>query len=400
MGKISPVSTKYIIHASIKSTGIVEKPDVIGAIFGQTEGLLGNDLELRELQKSGRIGRIDVKINKQKGKAEGEIIIPSSMNKSETAIIAASVETIERIGPCDSQISVLTIEDVRIAKRKYILDRAKDLLHRMIHDTLPDSKEISEEVFKSVRAREIGEYGPDSLPCGPDVEESDEMIIVEGRADVINLLKHDFRNVIAMNGTSVPNSIIALSKVKDVTAFVDGDRGGELIVSSLKQVAEVDFVAIAPFGREVEELTKKEIHKALRAKVPMEQAKFNGEDSSRREAPKQEVSGENNFVKKEYSRSARDKGEYAVFKKFADDIVGSKGAFILDDSMQVLGKVPVTELKNALKEIESCHAVVMDGELDKVLADIAKAAGVKWIVPNSSKINSSRWLRVVTTAEL
>ena len=55
MGKISQVSSKYIIHANIDIEGVVDRPDVIGAIFGQTEGLLGADLELRELQKSGRI---------------------------------------------------------------------------------------------------------------------------------------------------------------------------------------------------------------------------------------------------------------------------------------------------------------------------------------------------------
>ena len=57
MGKISPVSAKYIVHSSINIDGVVDRPDVIGAIFGQTEGLLGADLELRELQRSGRIGR-------------------------------------------------------------------------------------------------------------------------------------------------------------------------------------------------------------------------------------------------------------------------------------------------------------------------------------------------------
>ena len=58
MAKISPVGAKYIVHTVISAEGVVEKPDVVGAIFGQTEGLLGNDLELRELQRSGRIGRI------------------------------------------------------------------------------------------------------------------------------------------------------------------------------------------------------------------------------------------------------------------------------------------------------------------------------------------------------
>jgi DNA primase len=71
MGKISPVSIKYIIHARLELSGVAERPDIIGAVFGQTEGLLGSDLELRELQKSGRIGRIDVKLEIKSGKTSG-----------------------------------------------------------------------------------------------------------------------------------------------------------------------------------------------------------------------------------------------------------------------------------------------------------------------------------------
>src|SRR3989344_964163 len=106
MGKISPVSAKYVIQANIEIDGIVERPDVIGAIFGQTEGLLGTELELRELQRSGRIGRIDVRTEIKSGKTSGEIIIPSSLDKAETAIIAAASETIQRIGPCNARVKI------------------------------------------------------------------------------------------------------------------------------------------------------------------------------------------------------------------------------------------------------------------------------------------------------
>ena len=42
---------KYIIHASIRTDGTVARKDVIGAIFGQTEGLLGDELQLRKIFK-------------------------------------------------------------------------------------------------------------------------------------------------------------------------------------------------------------------------------------------------------------------------------------------------------------------------------------------------------------
>src|SRR3989344_5930323 len=179
MGKISPVSSKYIIHTQIQIEGVVDRPDVIGAIFGQTEGLLGADLELRELQRSGRIGRIDVRLDTKTGKTEGYIIIPSSLDKTETAIIGAALETIQRIGPCNAKVRVEKIEDVRISKRNYVIERAKELLKNLTTMVLPDSQEITDEVAHSVRMMEITEYGRDRLPAGPGIDESEEIIVVE-----------------------------------------------------------------------------------------------------------------------------------------------------------------------------------------------------------------------------
>ena len=150
MGKISPVSSKYIINTNIQIEGVVDRPDVIGAIFGQTEGLLGTELELRELQRSGRIGRIEVKLDTKAGKTEGAIIIPSSLDKTETVIIGAALETIQRIGPCNAKVKIDKIEDVRISKRNFVIERAKELLKQLTDEVLPDSQEITEEVASSV----------------------------------------------------------------------------------------------------------------------------------------------------------------------------------------------------------------------------------------------------------
>ena len=251
MGKISPVSAKYVIHTQIKIDGVVDRPDVIGAIFGQTEGLLGADLELRELQRSGRIGRIDVNIDIKAGKAEGTIIVPSSLDKTETAIVSAALETIQRIGPCNATVKIDRVEDVRISKRNFVITRAKEILKTLNDSVLPDSQELTEEVSQSVRMGLISEYGKDRLPAGPGIDESEEVFIVEGRADVLNLLKNGIKNVIGMNGTSVPQTIIELCKQKVVTLFVDGDRGGDLILKELMSVAEIDYVVKAPDGKEV-----------------------------------------------------------------------------------------------------------------------------------------------------
>src|SRR3989344_1594786 len=385
MGKISPVSAKYIIHTSIQIEGTVDRPDIIGAVFGQTEGLLGSDLELRELQKSGRIGRIEVNTDIKAGKTEGNIIIPSSLDKTETAVVAAAMETIQRIGPCNAKVKVLKLEDVRISKRSFIITRAKELLKSFTDNVLPDSQEITEEVAQSVRMMEVAEYGKEKLPAGPAIDESEEIILVEGRADVLVLLKCGFKNAIAINGTSVPASIIPLCAQKIVTLFVDGDRGGDLITKEVMEVAEIDFVVKAPDGKEVEELTKKEIHKALRGKITAEQAKHDLKDVQptkngqirrieNREAPR-------NIVRAGISDEQKKK-----FKSLLDDLVGTRGAYVLDENLAVLGKVPSTELQDTLRGIKGVSAVVFDGSIGKDLVISAERAGVKTLVAMDSKI--------------
>ena len=118
---LDPSTIKYLIKARISADGIVEKPDVVGAIFGQTEGLIGEELDLRDLQKTGRMGRIEVDMKSNKGKTEGEILIPSSLDQVETAILAASLETIDRVGPCKAKIVLISVEDVRAERKQKIV---------------------------------------------------------------------------------------------------------------------------------------------------------------------------------------------------------------------------------------------------------------------------------------
>lgn len=268
---IDPSTTKYLIKARLQADGIVEKPDVVGAIFGQTEGLLGDELDLHDLQKSGRMGRIEVEVISKQGKSDGEVLIPSSLDQVETVILASALETIDRVGPCKAKITILGIEDVRVIKRAKIIERAKELLADLIKQSKTTGIDLTESVRQSVQIEELVHYGKEHLPAGPNVGESDAVIVVEGRSDVLNLLRSGIKNTIAVEGTNVPKTVMDLSKERIITAFVDGDRGGDLILRELFQVAEVDFVARAPRGMEVEELTQKQIMKCLRNKIPGEQ---------------------------------------------------------------------------------------------------------------------------------
>lgn len=445
MGKISPVSYKYIVHTTIKIEGVVDRPDVIGAIFGQTEGLLGNELELRELQRSGRIGRIEVNLDIKTGKTVGNIIIPSSLDKSETVIIAAALETIQRIGPCNAKVNIDKIEDVRVSKRNFVIERAKELLKNLTDDVLPDSQEITDEVSQSVRMMEIVEYGRDRLPAGPSIDDSDEIIIVEGRADVLCLLKNGFKNVIAMNGTSVPKTIIDLTRKKTTTVFVDGDRGGDLIIQELSGVADIDFVIKAPDGKEVEELSKKEIHKSLRGRIAIEQVKLEvvsnqGFDSNKHKeytssprkdyvpqrrdynpGTRREIKRDNNGnVRRDFNRVPRrdfntksssvtsfrglklSKEEKVHFKSMLEDLVGTRGAYILDKELKILGKVPTSELSSTMTSLHSgMHAIVFDGSITSDIVSIAERVNVKHLVAMDSKVkNDATRINIVVNTDL
>ncbi|MFH1275517.1 MAG: DNA primase DnaG [Candidatus Woesearchaeota archaeon] len=437
MAKISPVAAKYIVHATIHIDGIVDRPDVIGAIFGQTEGLLGSDLELRELQRSGRIGRIEVNVSTSSGKTTGEIIIPSSLDKTETAIVAAALEIIQRIGPCNAKVDIQSIEDVRISKRQFVIERAKALLKELTEKTLPDSQEIAEEVSQSVRMMEAVTYGREKLDAGPAVEESDDIIVVEGRADVLNLLKHGFKNAIALNGTSVPQTIKELTTKKNTTVFVDGDRGGDLIIREMISTAEVDFVCKAPDGKEVEEITKKEIHKALRGKITAEQSKLDlGIDDTgalkadnigntrsprdyRQPQRSQSASTDNRSQPSQTdhrsqqqrplqrpqstsNNTSRPRGktltpeEKKLFKVTLEDLFGTRGACIFDQKLNILGKVPLSELSTTIKSLNGgIYALALDGIVDIDLVRTAEKLGVSHVIATGSKVKDAR-VNIVT----
>jgi DNA primase len=379
MAKVSPVSIKYMIHANFTVEGALEKPDVIGAIFGQTEGLLGSDLEMRELQKEGKIGRIEVDLHREGKRTTGAIKIPTALDQSETTLIAAAVETIERIGPCDSQIEVERIEDVRGSKRDYIIERAKKLMGEIEGST--DSREISNEIKDSAKTAGVKEYGDEKLPCG-DLS-GNEIIVVEGRADVLNLLRNGVNNVIAMNGTKLPDSISELGEKKELTLFVDGDRGGKLIAQNAKDNAKIKYIATAPDGKEVEELTGKEIYMNLRKKIPVNEffSRFgNGYQN-----------GFYKPAKKETKEVELDEEKKAELKKISDGNKGTGKAIILDDSLQEMKKISAKSLGAILKKTETNpYAVIVDGQVTNSVIKTAEDAHVQVIVAKNFGATSDK----------
>ena len=390
MGKGEELTTtKYLIHAQINANGIVEKPDVVGAVFGQTEGLLSNDLDLRELQRTGRIGRIQVNIHSNGGRAKGDIVIPSSLDRVETAILAASLETINRVGPCEARIQTLKVEDVRAVKREQVVNRAKEIYKNMVESVGPASMKMIEEVREAMRIHEISEYGDDRLPAGPSIHTSDAIIVVEGRSDVLNLLKYGIKNTVAVEGVSVPQSIGELSKKRTTTAFVDGDRGGELILKELLQIGDVDYITRAPQGKEVEDLEKDEVLVALRDKVPTPQflANHNILSESDNNGHKKHDKHHHKKHQKYNKEPEIEDDEVSLMKDMLKEFEGTGCGAILDEALNITKEVSIEDIYEEIKNIEeSADTVIFDGIISQRLVDVSSQKGIKKLVAFKSNI--------------
>ncbi len=424
MGALT-ITAKYLIELNFEVQGTVDKPDIIGALFSQTEGLLGPDLDLRELQNTSRIGRIEVEVEHKGDKTVGKVYVPSNLNHYETALIAAMLETVDRVGPYNAKFQVDTIKDLRSEKRKLIIDRAKELIKLVERETIPDTKELMDKLLSEVKQSEIVSYGPEGLPAGPDVEASDTVIIVEGRADVINLVKHGYRNVIAIEGASggIPKTVVELSRKKTTIAFTDGDRGGEMVLRELLKVADIDYVARAPPGKEVEQLTAKEIAKALRNKIPveeylnqlgkrdrqvieesrrqMEQAQAQATGAAQQpeqvqvtqtqqvqvtqqaqsiEVPAQQTQQQATQLPQQAQVIQQQPQLPSNVIDEVNKLVGTLEAIIYDKNWNALKRVPVRDLLDALQQISDAYAIVFDGVGTQRLVDAAVSKGVKVLV--------------------
>ncbi|MFC2175265.1 DNA primase DnaG [archaeon] len=456
MGKTYIDTVKYLIKATIEIDGIVEKPDVVGAIFGQTEGLLTDELDLRELLKSGKIGRIEVDIKINKGKSKGILEVPSSLDKSETALIGAVLETVDRVGPCTAKIVVTDIDDTRASKRDFVLGRAKELL-KDFEGERKETKELTGEIKASQKTGKLKLYGTEKIPAGPDIDSSDEIIVVEGRADVITLLKAGINNVISLKGAVIPKTVVELSKTKEVTLFVDGDRGGDMAARNFSDTGKIEYVAKAPDGKEVEELTQKEILKCLKNRVPFKRfalkssvktpirsgdRESRGRDSRGRSDRGGRVSRDRGSSDRGSSdrggresrgrsdsrsrdsrdrggrdsrgrggRDSRDRGGRDRFEKPApkpaptelakvyDTIKSSMKAVLLDKNGKAIGEVQVAELVNKMQTEKKIDKVVFDGIITQRLIDLAAEKKVSTLVGlKKAKIDDTKGVAVYTMA--
>ncbi len=408
---------KYHVKLKFDVDGLVEKADIIGAIFGQTEGLLGPEMNLNELQKVSKVGRIEVNVDSKSNSAKGDALIPMSTDISTAALIAAAIESIDKVGPFQAKFSLIGIDDIRAIKKKIIVDRAKKIVQEWATKTISEGEEMLKDVYDASKPGRLTTFGKAQLACGVGVFDSDWIILVEGRADVINLLRAGFENSIAIEGAKIDETILKLTHGKRVVAFIDGDRAGDLILKELQGLVKIDRVYRAPAGREVEECTPLEISEILKdVEQYIKNIYSNSPNSSNSENQfqtrnnvqsttnqnqinmidmntkpinnqqnKASVEDNNNKITyanidKNISPIKEDEVIISTIKQIFPEINETLEAVIFDNSMKAMIKVPVSDIVKRISNSQGGKLLVLDGIITQRLIEAANKAGIQYII--------------------
>jgi DNA primase len=389
---------KYHVKLKFEVDGLVEKADIIGAIFGQTEGLLGPEMNLNELQKVSKVGRIEVNVDSKSNTAKGDALIPMSTDISTAALIAAAIESIDKVGPFQARFGLVGIDDIRAIKKKLIVDRAKKIVQEWATKTISEGEEMLKDVYDASKPGKLTAFGKAQLACGTGVFDSDWIILVEGRADVINLLRAGFDNAIAIEGAKIDETVTKLTEGKRVIAFLDGDRAGDLILKELQGLVKIDKILRAPVGREVEECTPLEIAEILKETTQyvapsaqhnqsFQQMQQHSESKQTNKRDKQEqvteiqqhqaqvVSNNSSSLQQEDNADI-----LSAVREVYPQINETLEAVLLDSSMRTLLKIPVSDVIKKLNITEGATLLVLDGIVTQRLVEAADKAGIQYIV--------------------
>ncbi|MCS7122555.1 MAG: toprim domain-containing protein [Candidatus Micrarchaeota archaeon] len=400
MGKTYMDNLKYLIRVIVEVKGKVGKEDIIGAVFGQTEGLLGRDMDLRALQDSGKIGRLEPEGElsySQNTKSTTAILrLPSSLEIEKTVMIGAALETIDKVGPYPAVFQVDKILDMRTEKRAKIRNRAKELLQKFLDEEEIDPKEIENELKRFFSDKNIIQLvsNNDKIVAHREYDMFDEIIFVEGRADVENLISYGIKNVVSVGGVSesIPSKIKEIAEKRSVILFLDGDSGAKRVARNLIEAGvKIDYVARAPDGKEVEELTKKEIYSALKRKRQIDPESKNlaeeleriintlSKENQEEDEEQQRDSSDTQTPPKDSNTKTQD--DTPNHLEYLKQIIGKKQVLMLFNDrttrvVEALNLIP--ELKD---NIQNLMAIYIDGIMipDKALQMIASSESVKYL---------------------
>ncbi len=315
-------------------------------------------MNLNELQRVSKVGRIEVEIKTTENTTSGTALLPMSTDVDTCALIAAAIESIDKVGPFDSNFKLDAIDDVRASKKEDIVRRAKEIKQKWSTKSVSEGDTMLKDVHEGSSGK-VAEYGPNKLPCSSGIYDSPWIILVEGRADILNLLRAGYDNALAIEGAKIDESIKDLCAKKDrVVAFLDGDRAGGFILKELKSVVNIDLELRADDGVEVEELTPQRVADILKGAA---------DDMKQETAKPTEVSEADKLLAEAASK---------VFK----DLNETLEAIGLDSNNDQLFKVPISELVDKLSTQTGIKYLILDGIVTQRLLDGAKESGIECII--------------------
>jgi DNA primase len=293
-------------------------------------------------------------------KTVGAVTIPNNLDQPTAALLAATLESIERVGPYDSKFKLVEVEDVREERRKKVLERARDIMQRWSASQRSEVIQMLNQVSEVSEVGKIVSLAPD-VEGGPEAEASDTLFIVEGRADLTALLKAGIKNVIATNGVNIPQYVVNLTSGKrEVTVLADGDRVGDMIVKELlRRGAKIDYVSKAPQGREVEDMKPIEILDLINRRVNVKTYLASGYAVSKQVVPERLLN---------------------KIRELRERVKETFTAILVDSEGEVIEEIPVNQLFDRLNELDNVEGIVFDGIVSQRLLDLASSKDVKIIV--------------------
>ena len=233
---------------------------------------------------------------------------------------------------------------------------------------MPSVDDVYKEISETMKVGKVEKYGPEDLPAGPGLDGAKEIIVVEGRADIINLMRCGIFNTVALEGAKVPESIKKLTKERNATALLDGDRGGDLIQKELLQVTNVKFIGRAPRGKEIEECNCKEIQEAIDNKVPISEL---GKPQPPPQAPPTPKKAPPERIKIEVPE---------LVSQAAKALLGTLEAVLLTEKFELIERLPVSQLAEKLQQVTGVDTVVFDGIITQRIVDIAAEKNIRRVV--------------------
>ena len=370
---------KYHVKLSFEVDGLVERADIVGAIYGQTEGLLGPEMNLNELQRVSKVGRIEVNVSSNENTTTGDALIPMSTDIDTCALISAAIESIDKVGPFESSFKLNEISDVRASRKEDIVKRAKEIKQKWSTKSVSEGDTMLKDVHEGFSGK-ITTYGENKLPCSTGIYDSPWIILVEGRADILNLLRAGYDNALAIEGAKIDESIKDFCATKSkVVAFLDGDRAGGMILNELKSVVNIDVELRADSGVEVEELTPQRVADIL----------SDTKDSMQKESVKSKPVSE------------EDKLLSDIVGKVYNEINETLESIALDANNEQLFKVAISDLVDKLSIQSGIKYLILDGIITQRLVDGAKQAEIECIIGHRiAKLTNSGGINLKTFTEL